>query len=593
MSDIKGSPGPKPYNVKYITDPTQDQLREMAMQFTPAVMKTAYGNINKLTKNKARMAKYTYIIAPASEKNNYSGNIIDPDKAKKLIEIQKRYIEKQGDLVEINGYYGIGDAAQALQLLYDKECTNVAAMQQILAFPRSYVEPPEKLKEPFNPRYRLVMTSGVEAEGMPGNQAIIVDLEKWTTYVIWPDYFGESKKGALRMLNEYIYRLGGLVLHAGAKKVMVGDKTLTMGIMGLSGTGKTTTTFSKQGALTQPIQDDMIVLWPDGRCTITENGCFAKTFGLTRESEPIIYDGTTHPEAWVENVFPNADGTFDLSKTRLTPEDVARLKHMLIETGAPPENIEAFISGKVKIDEVVDEYDIPQDGWDFTVWTQNGRSIIPMKAIKGAASFDDIPQVRSLGILNRDEGHDAAVPGIVRFPTPEHAAGYFMLGETSKTSAAGKERGRTRSPFTQPFFPSPYGLQAKRFSELGAKLKGLEMWLMNTGYVGGDQRDEEKGKALKVKIPHSSAMLEAMLKKEIKWKKDPDFGYQIVDVEAPENANLLKKVPREILNPRIFYESKGRTEEYETWVKKMKAEREAFLKKFDVDQEIVDAVANR
>jgi len=395
------------------------------------------------------------------------------------------------------------------------------------------------------------------------------------------------------MLNEYIYRLGGLVLHAGAKKVRVGDKTLTMGIMGLSGTGKTTTTFSKQGALTQPIQDDMIVLWPDGRCTITENGCFAKTFGLTRESEPIIYDGTTHPEAWVENVFPNADGTFDLGKTRLTPEDVARLKDMLIETGAPPENVEAFISGKVKIDDVVDEYDIPQDGWDFTVWTQNGRSIIPMKAIKGAASFDDIPQVRSLGILNRDEGPDAAVPGIVRFARPEHAAGYFMLGETSKTSAAGKERGKTRSPFTQPFFPSPYGLQAKRFSELAAKLEGLEMWLMNTGYVGGDQRDEEKGKALKVKIPHSSAMLEAMLKKEIKWKKDPDFGYQIVDVEAPENADLLKKVPREILNPKIFYQAKGRTEDYQSWVKKMKAEREAFLKKFDVDQEIVEAVANR
>ena len=593
MSDVKGNPGPKPYNVKYITDPNQDELREIAMKFCPAIMKTAYGNINKLTKNKARMAQYTYIIAPESEKNNYSGNIIDPDKAKKLIEIQKRYIEKQGELVEINGYYGIGDVGRPIQWLYDKECTNVGAMQQILSFPRSYVEPSEKLNKPFEPGFRLVMTSGVEAEGMPGNQAIIVDLENWTTYVIWPDYFGESKKGALRMLNEYVYRLGGLVLHAGAKKVKVGNETLTMGIMGLSGTGKTTTTFSKQGELTQPIQDDMIVLWPDGRCTITENGCFAKTYGLTRESEPIIYDGTTNREAWVENVYPNADGTFDFSKQRLASEDVARLKDMLIETGAPPENVEAFISGKVKIDDVVDEYDIPQDGWDFTVWTQNGRSIIPMKAIKGAASFDDIPQVRSLGILNRDEGADAAMPGIVRFPTSELAAGYFMLGETSKTSAAGKERGKTRSPFTQPFFTSPYGLQAKRFSELGTKLKGLQMWLMNTGYVGGDQRDETKGTALKVKIPHSSAMLEAMLKDEIKWKRDPDFGYEIVDVDAPENAKLLEKVPKEIMNPKIFYDKSGRTGEYENWVKDIKTQREAFLKKFDVDQKIVDAVVNR
>ena len=593
MSDVKGSPGPKPYNVKYITDPTQDELREIAMKSCPAIMKTAYGNVNKLTKNKARMAQYTYIISPESEKNNYSGNIIDPDKAKKLIEIQKRYIEKQGELVEINGYYGIGDVGRPIQWLYDKMCTNVGAMQQILSFPRSYVEPPEKLNKPFEPGFRLVMTSGVEAEGMPGNQAIIVDLENWTTYVIWPDYFGESKKGALRMLNEYVYRLGGLVLHAGAKKVKVGNETLTMGIMGLSGTGKTTTTFSKQGELAQPIQDDMIILWPDGRCTITENGCFAKTYGLTRETEPIIYDGTTNREAWVENVYPNADGTFDFSKGRLTPEDVARLKDMLIETGAPAENVEAFISGKVKIDDVVDEYDIPQDGWDFTVWTQNGRSIIPMKAIKGAASFDDIPQVKSLGILNRDEGKDAAMPGIVRFPTPELAAGYFMLGETSKTSAAGKERGKTRSPFTQPFFTSPYGLQAKRFSELGAKLKGLQMWLMNTGYVGGDQRDETKGIALKVKIPHSSAMLEAMLKDEIKWKKDPDFGYEIVDVDAPENAKLLDKVPKEIMNPKLFYDKKGRTGEYENWVNDIKTQRETFLKKFDVDQKIVDAVVNR
>jgi phosphoenolpyruvate carboxykinase (ATP) len=168
-----------------------------------------------------------------------------------------------------------------------------------------------------------------------------------------------------------------------------------------------------------------------------------------------------------------------------------------------------------------------------------------------------------------------------------------MLGETSKTSAAGKERGKTRSPFTQPFFTSPFGLQAKRFSELAAKLGGLEMWLMNTGYVGGDQKDQEKGQALKVKIPHSSAMLEAMLKRDIKWKKDPDFGYEIVDVDAPQNAKLLKKVPREILNPRIFFEAKGRAEEYKNWVNKMKTEREAFLRKFNVDQEIVDAVVNR
>jgi phosphoenolpyruvate carboxykinase (ATP) len=583
----------KPYQVSYMTDPSQKELRELAQRHTPAIMKSAYGNINKITRLKARMAKLTYCIAPESEKNNFSGNIIDPAKAAELIKRQEAYIQKQGKLIEINGYYGYGKGAVPVQWFYTQEAANLAGMQQVLSFPRSAIESAEQLKQPFKPTFRLVFTAGMALEDMPGKLAIVVDLDNWTTHVMGSDYFGETKKGVLRMLNEYVYRKGGLVLHAGAKKVTIDGKDMTMGIMGLSGTGKTTTTFSKQGELAQPIQDDMIVIWPDGEVTITENGCFAKTFGLTPETEPVLYAGSTHPDAWVENVFPNADGTYDFSKTRLNPQEVARLKDVFIATGSPADNVEAFISGKVKIDQVVDEYDIPKDGWDFTVWTQNGRSIIPMKAIKDAASFDDIPAMKSLGILNRDEGPDAAVPGIVRLGTPELAAGYFMLGETSKTSAAGKERGKTRSPFTQPFFTSPFGLQAKRFGDLAKKLPGLQTWLMNTGYVGGDQKDEERGEALKVKIRHSSAMLEAMLSGKIRWKKDPDFGYEIVDVDAPENAELVNKVPKEILNPKIFFEKKGRSDLYKTWVEKMKTEREAFLKKFNVDANIVKAVANR
>ena len=583
----------KPYKVEYITDPTQEELRKLALKYTPAIMKTSYGNIDKFSRLKARMAKLTYIIAPESEKNNFSGSIIDPAKAQALIERQKAYIEKKGTLIGIHGYYGYGKRAVPVQWLYTPEAANLAGMQQVLAFPRSAVESKEQLSQPFKPQFRLVYTAGLSLDDMPGKLAIVVDLDNWTTHVMGSDYFGETKKGVLRMLNEYVYRLGGLVLHAGAKKVTIDGKAMTMGILGLSGTGKTTTTFSKQGELAQPIQDDMIVMWPDGTLSITENGCFAKTFGLTPESEPVLYAGSIHSDAWVENVFPNADGTYDFSKGRLTPQEVARLKDMLIASGSPADNMEAYINGKVKIDDVVNELDIPQDGWDFTVWTQNGRSIIPMKAIEDAASFDNIPALKSLGILNRDEGSEAATPGIVRFPTPELAAGYFMLGETTKTSAAGKERGKTRSPFTQPFFTSPHGLQAKRFSELAARLEGLQTWMMNTGYVGGEAREEKQGKALKVKIPHSSAMLQAMLSGRIKWKNDPDFGYEIVDVDAPENAELISTVPKEILNPKIYYENKGRMSEYTAWVEKMKKEREEFLNKFSVDPNIVKAVVCR
>jgi phosphoenolpyruvate carboxykinase (ATP) len=578
---------PRPFDVEYIENPTQPELRELALEHTPCVQRTAVGSINKVTRNKARMAKYTYII---DTEDRWSHQIIDPAKARELIARQEKYITDKGQLIAIDGYSGMGSGAFGTTWLYTVEGANIAGMQQILAFPRSAVESAAELEQPFKPIFRLIYTPDLFLDDMPGRQAIIVDMENWTTHVIGADYFGESKKGVLRMLNHYVYGKGGLVLHAGAKAVTAGDgKKLTMTIMGLSGTGKTTTTFSKQGDITEPIQDDMVSLWPNGALSITENGCFAKTDGLSEKTEPVLHKATIGQDAWVENVFLEADGTFHFTKGALSVEDVTRLREILVLTGANEANVDRYIAGEVKLDDVVDSHGIPADGWDFVMWTQNGRSIVPLSSIPDAADLQNIPQVQSMGILNRDEGYDAAMPGIVRFTSPEQAAGYFMLGETSKTSAAGKERGKTRSPFTQPFFPAKHGLQAKRFAELAATMPNVSMWLMNTGFIGGEAHDVKDGKALNIKIRHSSAMLEALLSEAIKWKVDPDFGYEIVDVDAPENAALVEQVPAEILEPRRFYEARGRNDDYSEWVHHMKEGRADFLKKFDVAKPIIQA----
>jgi phosphoenolpyruvate carboxykinase (ATP) len=584
---------PRPFKVDYIENPSQGRLRELALEHTPAVLQSAVGSIDKISRNKARMAQYTYVICKPGEEDRWSTKTIEPAKAEELIARQRAYIEKAGQLIAVDAYQGLGDKAFPVTWLYTPEGANIAGMQQILAFPREDVEPEAVRSQPFKPVFRLIYTPNLFVDDMPGRQAIIVDMERFTTYVMGPDYFGESKKGVLRMLNHYAYQQGGLVLHAGAKAVTTkrGER-VTMTVMGLSGTGKTTTTFSKQGDLTEPIQDDMVVLWPAGKLSVTENGCFAKTDGLSPETEPVLYDGTTSADAWVENVFLEPDGTFNFSKGALTPEEVKRYKDILIQTGAPEGNVEDYISGKVSLEDVTGDTGLPLDGWDFVVWTQNGRSIIPMSAIPGAANLHDIPPVKSMGILNRDEGPDAATPGIVRFPSPEQAAGYFMLGETTKTSAAGKDRGRTRSPFTQPFFPGHHGLQADRFRELAATMIGVTMWLMNTGFIGGGKAEVDAGDALKIKIRHSSAMLEALLSESITWKRDPDFGYEIVDVDAPANAELVEKVPAEILEPRRYFERQGRMDIYRAWVDKMKRGRREFLEKYGVEAKIIDAVCS-
>jgi len=575
-----------PFDVNYLTNPDQESLRDLALKHTPAVFESSHGNLVKISRNKARQAQFTYVIADDGPER-FSQKTITRAEANPLIARQRKYIEAQGELIEVQGFLGTGPRAVGVQWLYSLEGANIAGMQSVLAFPVESV-----LQEPseFMPQFRVVYTPNCFAYGMPGNQAIIVDLDNYTTYIMGPDYFGESKKAALRMLNELVYRAGGLVLHAGAKKVKIGNTTVAMTIMGLSGTGKTTTTFSKQGDLTEPIQDDMVSLWPAGELSITENGCFAKTFGLCRESEPVIHDGTLSSQAWVENVYLGEDGKYDFFKDALSPEEVSRLRETLILTGAPEANVDAYIGGEVRLEQIVNAQGVLEDGWEFVRWTGNGRSIIPMSAIEDAADLNQIPEVRTMGILNRDEGSDAATPGIIRFTSPQQAAGYFMLGETTKTSAAGKDVGKTRSPFTQPFFPLAHGLQAQRFRELAKTMPDVSLWMMNTGYVGGDASSVREDLGYKVKIRHSSAMLEAMLKNEVAWKIDPDFGYEIVDVDHPQNKELLDLVPADILDPRGYYGRTGRNDEYQSWVSRMKTERRSFLNQFGVDGDIVEAV---
>jgi phosphoenolpyruvate carboxykinase (ATP) len=578
------------FDVEYLRNPEQDVLRALAMKASGPIVKTAHGNLNKISRNKARMAKYTYVIAPESAASDYSHPVIPREKAQPLIDAQARFIGKQGKVIAIEGYYGLGEQAVGIEWLYSPDGANIAGMQEVLAFPRAQVESAKTLAAPFQPTFQIVYTPSCPAADMPGEQAIIVDLDHWTTYIMGPDYFGESKKAVLRMLCSYMYGRNGLVMHAGAKVVEVGGKKISVAIMGLSGTGKTTTTFSKQGESTQAVQDDMLTLWPHGAYTVTENGCFAKTAGLTPTSEPVIYDGTVDPSAWVENVFVDDDGRYDFSKTTLTAAEVTKWRETLVATGAPADNVDAFASGRVDIAEIVDGYGVPKDGWDFVVWTQNGRSIIPLRAVKDAVDLSQpLPPVESMGTLNRGEGPQAATPGLVRFTSPAQAAGFFMLGETSKTSAAGKERGKTRSPFTQPFFPLRHDLQAQRFKEIAATMPHCQLWMMNTGYVGGDQHDVDAGRALKVKIRHSSALLEALFADTIVWKRDPDFGYEIPDPDAPANADLVARVPAEILEPRRFFTARGRDAMYRDWVAQMHAERHAFLEKYHVDPEIIAA----
>lgn len=485
------------------TNPGQEQLRQWALDLTPRVTVTEFGNLNYQAEVTARLKNSTFFVADHEIHQNRIGR----EEATEWARRQDEYIRDK-DMVAIEGYIGPDpDFRTGVRLLIERSQSNIAGMQSHLYFPRD---------DAWEPEFTVIYTPGLAAPGKSDDRLILVDLDNWTTRVFGSDYFGESKMGGLRMWNRLVYDRGGLALHAGLKTFPAGStadgEEHSMLIIGLSGTGKTTTTFRRQ-LDSLPVQDDFIALMPDGVVHTTENGCFAKTFGLDPDDEPTIYGGTTRPDAWLENVSVAPDGKVDFFDTR---------------------------------------------------YTANGRCTFPLDNIEHRSPLG-VPRARYLLILNRS---DHIIPAVARL-RPEQVAGYFMLGETKGTSAGGAaEAGKSlRVPGTNPFFFDDDAMQGNRLLELLETMPDLQVYLLNTGRVGGSDEDDRSSK---VRIAHSSAVVAGIVESAIEWEPDPDFGYEVATavpgIDDPE-----------LLQPRRLYERQGRRAEYEELVERLTAERRAYL----------------
>jgi phosphoenolpyruvate carboxykinase (ATP) len=494
-------------------NPSAEELKELAARM-PNARGTRYGSLNVQTKVVSRSKASTYIVTDEPDGQNQA---MPREEGERWAERQDEYIAGQ-EMVQVDGFIGNDPEFRVPTRLYIEAANaNIAGMQDQLYFSRN--------GEEIEPELTVIYTPNLEAEGYPDDRLIAVDLEQGVTRVLNSDYFGESKKGGLRMWNKLVYDGGGIPLHAGCK-IIPTERGKRVGlIVGLSGTGKTTTTFTRQnGSL--PVQDDFVAWMPNGRVYATENGCFAKTFGLNPEDEPTIYGAVTQPRSYLENVSQHGDE--------------------------------------------VDFYD--------TNYTSNGRATFPFDVIE-AASADEIEEAHFLLILNKNEN---IVPAVAKLEGPQ-AAAFFMLGETTGTSAGGAdEAGKfLRVPGTNPFFPMPHDLQGNRFLELLAD-HPLAVYVLNTGRVGGPEDDE---RSRKVRIKHSSAIVKGIAEGTIEWERDPDFGY-LVASSVPGFGDPL------LLQPRKLYEEQGRGDEYAALVERFKAERAEFLQKFpSLSEEIVAAVA--
>ncbi len=492
-------------------NPTPDELRAFTEEM-PECRLSAFGNVNVQTKVLSRSAASTFVVGRES-----SGKTMSREDFDAIATMQDAYLA-DNDVVVIDGYIGNDpDMRTRARLVMEKRYANIAGMQQKLYFERT---------DGADPEVTVIYTPGLPAPGYPDDRVIAVDLDNYVTRVLNSDYFGESKKGGLRMWNDIVYNKGGLALHAGLKVIPTADGDKVFMIIGLSGTGKTTTTFTTQNG-SRPIQDDFVGLMSGGHAYGTENGCFAKTFALDPDFEPSIHGAVVKPNAYLENVFQDDDGKVDFFN----------------------EN-----------------------------YTKNGRAVFEMRDLLSYEDARNVGPVDYLLILNRNEN---IIPAVAKLDQ-EQAAAFFMLGETTGTSAGGAaEEGKfLRVPGTNPFFPLPHGLQGNRLLELLAT-HPIETYLLNTGRVGGKDGDD---RSKKLRIPDTSACVKGIAEQTIAWEEDPDFGYQVgtsvPDLDDPEK-----------LQPRRLYEAQGRSDEYRQIVERLKTDRVAHLQQFtQLSEEIIKAV---
>ncbi len=487
-------------------NPSQDELKVLAASM-PNAQLTEFGNYNIKARVTARSAGSTFIVTD------------DPSRTTKLIMPRTDYARVAAaqdayiagaDMLLVEGYIGPENSPlrRPARVYIERANANIPGMQAQLYYPKDAAWREQDA-------LTVIYTPSCPAPGdFPDNRLVTIDLDNWVTRVFNIDYFGESKMGGLRMWMEWVYQQGALAMHAGAKIIPTdnGDKVVL--IVGLSGTGKTTTTFTRQND-SLPVQDDIVALVPGGDVFATENGCFAKTIGLDPAYEPTIYGALASPAGWLENVAVAPDGTVDFFD---------------------------------------DSY------------TANGRGTFGLAEIP---HFDPrkLGKADALLILNRNE---SIIPAVAKMATKEQAIAYYMLGETKGTSAGGKAEAGTflRVPGTNPFFMGHDAEQGNRLGEMIDSMDyDFQVYVLSTGRVGGGDDDE---RSKKVKIPHTSAIVKAIAEGTVGWETDPDFGYLVA-------ASVPGFDDPELLAPRALYEHQGRLAEYEQLVATLKAERRDYM----------------
>ncbi len=379
-----------------------------------------------------------------------------------------------------------------------------------------FLRPTEQELENFTPEWRVINAPGfmanAEVDGTRQHNFAILNFTKKIALVGGTGYTGEMKKGIFSALNFILPKERNVFpMHCSANVGKEGDTAI---FFGLSGTGKTTLSADPNRHL---IGDDEHGWTSENSIFNFEGGCYAKVIDITPESEPDIYAA--------------------------------------IRKGAILENI-VFKPGTNEVD------------YSDASITQNTRVSYPIDFISNIQKPSYAKNPKNIFFLTYDAF--GVLPPISKL-TPGQAAYHFISGYTSKV--AGTEAGVTEpqttfsacfgAPF-MPLHPAEYGaMLSKKIEE-----SGVNVWLLNTGLVGGAY-----GVGKRMSLKHTRALITSAL--EGKLNQANFEAHDVFGVQMPLECS---GVPSDILNPRNTWTDK---DAYDAQANKLASKFRDNFKKFE------------
>ena len=530
----------KLYDRPNVRHPTPEEIKEDAEQYGT---KTKFGNYNFVSTVKNRSAPLTVYVGServTQSKLNPRQREIIKNLPKTVDEVLK-YL-KNAPLVCTERAMGDDPDFSPHCTLYVSTHRN--EMIRLAHMVNQTLFEPTSKKTNAPDEYLVYIPEWQEKD-----RQILVFPEIGVTFVLGTDYYGEAKKGFLRMALWNAKQQGMLGLHAGSKILKARDaktgkiKRYSMLILGLTATGKTTHSCHNHG-LTENgegigiAQDDVVFMKKDCSVLGTERGFYLKTEGVTSDIQPLIYNAVTKPNAIFENV---------------------------------------------AVDYMGDVY------FGDETLTGNARGIMQWQEFGESRSESiNLPPISELDgmIIAFITRRNTIVP-IVSKLTVEQAAAAFMLGESIESTGSDPRRvgESVRVVGTNPFIVGDETEEGNMFYEIIKSFPNVQCYLLNTGGAGEIMETDEDGnkitrrKVLRVEIPEMAAIIRGIARNSIKWKKEPYFGTMIP--EEVEGVDMSKFDPSKFYTP----------EEIDRYVEELTGERAEWLAKFpDLDPKIAKSI---